>query len=181
MATEFRVLTAGRLQVLPPQVVADLRGTLLPWMAELAGLAHTIRPMPWLQEVPRFGLVVNVVGSRWRPDRPVEVCYTVARDTDPSRPAVTLNAGRQEVVLCAWGPPGIPIPREPDLRRWAEIDVANGFPMRWAGIPLGPAERAKARLEAKAKGEHGPGLVPRRSRLYGTDPTRQVEEGPAGA
>lgn len=181
MVTEFRVLTAGRLQALPPQVVADLRGMLLPWMAELAHQAHAVHPMPWLQELPRYGLVVNVCGTRWRPDRPAEICYQVARDSDPSRPAVTLNGAREERVLCAWSAPWLPLPREHDLRRWAEIDQANGFPMRWAGIPLGPAERAKARMEARAKGEHGPGLVPRQSRLYGTGPTRQADEGPAGA
>lgn len=181
MVTEFRVLTAGRLQALPPQVVADLRGMLLPWMAELALQAHTVHPMPWLQELPRYALVVNVAGTRWRPGRPAEICYTVARDTDPNRPAVTLDGEKRERVLCAWGVPWIPIPRERDLLRWAEIDQANGFPMRWAGIPLGPAERARIRMEAKAKGGHGPGLVPRGSRLYGADPTRQADEDPAGA
>lgn len=181
MVTEFRILTAGRLSALPPQVQDDLRGALLPWMAELALQAHTIHPAPWLQEKPRYGLLVNVAATRWRPGRPAEVCYQVARDTDPSKPATTLDGAREERVLCAWAVPWIPIPREADLVRWAEIDQANGFPMRWAGIPLGPAERDRARIEARAKAEHGPGMVPRRSRLYPSGPTRQADEGPAGA
>ena len=179
--TEFRILTGGRIQALPPQVQADLRGMMLPWLAELATLAHTVHPMPWLQELPRFGLVLNVVATRWVPGRTVEICWQVASVADPAKPATTQNGHREEVVLCAWGPPATPIPRAPDLLRWAEVDHATGFPMRWAGIPLGPGEREKARLEAKARGEHGPGYVPKpgvRRGEYGRDVTRRTGEPP---
>lgn len=141
----FRILTAARLANHCSQGI--MAGLVLPWSAELTLGAGSMRPAPWLREIPGFGPMLDVVAVRWVGDgreKRVDICYPVAADRDPAEPRRVMSTKTGEIGFqYAWVPAAIPPPL--DLYRWSEPDEAERLDSVVVGMPEGPTQRAAER------------------------------------